>query len=461
MASRLVRTAIAFGVLVSACAVKLSDPTEPLPNGGVTGPAADCSKLQIVPKGAPGTGAAEPKLVGRFDLTDPKNPVFDWPGSYISARFQGTDVTVTLETLTRGTQKGPPADVAGQPFPLRPVVFVSVIDDGDPTFFTVEPNKTSYPVARGLDASRPHEIRIHRESEAVQGPIRFGGIQIGGGSLLPPTERQRRIEYIGDSITCGYGDRGANATCPFDIPDPSANGERVPVSESNYLAYGSLAARQLDADAVTICFSGKGVYLNYTEAGGAQESSAKEQAFDGNDPVLLDGKTTITLPSSDNQRPAYYLRTLGGEVTAPLWDFSKDPDTQVVVINIGTNDFARDLNQDSVPDGTIDRPTFQKDYETFVRDVVRKNRPNAHIFLALPPMVTDSFPLDNTRTDLRNILNAIVNDMNAKGDTKVYFIELVQMGTRYGLGCDYHPNLEVHRIMADQVAGAIRTKTCW
>jgi hypothetical protein len=40
-------------------------------------------------------------------------------------------------------------------------------------------------------------------------------------------------------------------------------------------------------------------------------------------------------------------------------------------------------------------------------------------------------------------------------------MELVEMGVRYGLGCDYHPNLEVHRIMADQVVGAIRSKTCW
>src|SRR5262249_55834695 len=102
--------------------------------------------------------------------------------------------------------------------------------------------------------------------------------------------------------------------------------------------------------------------------------------------------------------------------------------------------------------------TFEDDYFTFVHDTVRKNRPNAHIFLALPPMVTDKFPLDNTRSDMRRILNDVVTRMN---DPKVYFIELVQMGTRYGLGCDYHPKLTVHQIMADQVAGAIQTKTCW
>jgi lysophospholipase L1-like esterase len=486
MTSGHVRTAAAIGLLLApACAVKLSDTTDPLPNGGVTGPAADCSTIQILPKGSPGTGAAAAKLIGRFDLTDPMNPVFDWPGTYIEARFQGTSVTAHLETFSDGQTKGDPnaqPPIPPGPFPEKPIVFAVSLDGGDPIFFTVEPGTVDYAVATGVDASAPHVIRIQRESEAVQGPIRFRGIDVGGGKLLPPIDRPRRMEIIGDSITCGYGDRGANATCPFDVPDTKDPGQNVPVSESNYLAYGSVAARALDADLVTLCFSGKGVYINYTEAS-ALESSAKSPKLDANDPIHLDSKTTITdfaagpgdpnftpdpndpsQPADPKPRRGYYLRTRAGGTQdkafnpiVPLWDF-KDPEPQVVVINIGTNDFARDNNQDSVPDGTINEQTFEDDYLAFVRDTVRAKRPNAHIFLALPPMVTDKFPLDNTRSDMRRILNSIVSRL---GDPKIYFIELVQMGTRYGLGCDYHPNLEVHRIMADQVAGAIRTKTCW
>jgi lysophospholipase L1-like esterase len=485
----LVRSAIAIGVLLMpACALKLSDKNEPIENGGITGPGADCSTLQIVPGGVPpNTGPTDPKLVGRFDLTDPKNPVFDWPGSYILARFQGTQVTVVLETLSGGLQAGTTTNpgAAGQPFDRKPVVFAAVIDNGDPVFFTVEPPRDGQPntdwvVAHDLDPSVPHEIHVHRESEAVQGPVRFGGIKIGGGQLLPPVDRARRIEIIGDSITCGYGDRGGNATCPFDIPDPAAGGQRVPVSESNYLAYGSIAARKLDADVVTLCFSGKGVYLNYTEAS-ATESPVKGTELDPKDPIHLDSRTTITgaspddpndpnfqVPDADHPAPrkGYYFRTLASgkqdDQHNPIvveWDF-KDPEPQVVVINIGTNDFARDNNQDSVPDGTINHGTFQTDYTNFVNEV-RKRRPNAHIILALPPMVTDKFPLDNTRSDFRSILQSIAAYLNGLGDPKVYFMELVEMGTRYGLGCDYHPNLEVHRIMSDQLAGAIRTKTCW
>lgn len=75
-------------------------------------------------------------------------------------------------------------------------------------------------------------------------------------------------------------------------------------------------------------------------------------------------------------------------------------------------------------------------------------------------MVTDQYPLDLARTKIRNTLNRIVLDMEPRGG-KVYSMELVEQGFRYGLGCDYHPNLEVHRIMAKQLVGAIRSKTCW
>ena len=112
-----------------------------------------------------------------------------------------------------------------------------------------------------------------------------------------------------------------------------------------------------------------------------------------------------------------------------------------------------------MPDG-IDLPGFQAAYAKFV-EFVRGKRPDAQIFLAVPPMLTDKFPLDNARTNMRSTLRAITEARNAAGDAKVYFMEYVEMGTRYGLGCDYHPNLEVHRIMADQTVGAIRSKTCW
>jgi lysophospholipase L1-like esterase len=306
---------------------------------------------------------------------------------------------------------------------------------------------------------------VMRSSEALFGVTRWQPFTFVG-TQLPPTEYARRIEIIGDSITCGYGNEGPNATCPYNVPirqAENADGEledvTIPETQNIYLAYGSIAARKLSAEATTLCFSGKGVVLNYREQGVGEGAILNPD--DKPDP---DAKTTI---------PEYYKRTLATDAFTPdlaadpndkagvPWPFNEpaEKQPQVVLINIGTNDFARDANQDSIADG-IDLGKFRAGYKAFV-EFVRERRRGSEIFLAVPPMITDLFPLDDARKNFRAALQGIVGELNAAGDTRVHFIELVEMGTRYGLGCDYHPNLEVHRIMADQVVGAIRAKTCW
>lgn len=421
--------ALVSAILLSACVVRLSDRNEPLTNGGVTGGILDCSAARPLAKGAPGTDA-KTKFVGRYDFTNPAKPAFDWSGNFMSARFEGSLVTWGFEA---GVE----------------IVFEVIIDGAAPQEVILggkRPATSTHELSSGV-----HEITVMRSSEALFGAGSFVPFTFPGGRQLPPTERPRRIEYIGDSITCGYGNEGENATCPYDVEErreKNADGTetvvKIPRTQNVALAYGSLAAAALDADAVTLCFSGKGMIQNYREQTGEYVPLEPGQ---GADP---DAKTLI---------PDYYKRTFASEPQSPAWDFTKEPEPAVVVINVGTNDFSRDVDQNSVAEG-LDLNAFQDGYRRFV-DVVRGKRPKAHIFLALPPMVTDKFPLDNARTDFRRILNTIVREMNAAGDSQVYFIELVEMGTRYGLGCDYHPNLEVHRIMAQQVAGAIRTKTCW
>ena len=442
MSLRILRTsACVLFLLAPACVVRLNDRNSPLENGGVSGTAADCSALQIAAEPVLGTGPAKTKFVGRYDLTNPAKPRFDWSGNSMNARFDGTEVTWGVEG---GIEQVFEVIIDGQE---QQVILPDFSNQDAPVF------SRTHKVGAGV-----HEITVVRSSEALFGDTSFLPFTFVG-QQLPTKEYARRIEYIGDSITCGYGDEGANATCPYNIPIRQAKNEKgeledvtIPETQNIYLAYGSIAARRLGAEATTLCFSGKGVVLNYREQGVGEGA-----ILNPNDKPDPDATTTI---------PEYYLRTLAtekpnaGEKRGVPWDFAKDTvQPQVVVINIGTNDFARDANQDSIADG-IDLGKFRAGYKTFVQ-FVRTKRPNAEMFLAVPPMVTDKFPLDNARSDFRAALRAIVSELNSAGDTKVYFMELIEMGVRYGLGCDYHPNLEVHRIMADQVAGAIKSKTCW
>lgn len=508
--SMLRRLGAALLFLLPACVVNLNDVNGALANGAITGAALDCSTAPAPPgEGAPSMSPAV-KFVGRFDTNPPTDtPSFDWSGNYMNARFQGTTVTwqvdaavpIIFENVIDGVDT---AVTIGGKFVPPPDTKDSAGNNIHIEMSTMVPTTGIVTITTKTDG--PHEITVMRSSEALFSECTLTTISaVPPTTLLPYTAFDRRIEYIGDSITCGYGDLGNDATCPYDVAvytetvGNQTTTVTVPKSENIYLAYGSIAARRLAADATTICFSGKGVSVNYREQG-----VGEGKVINPTDNADPDARTLI---------PDYYLRTIGtigpaqtcitnddcmghtcdsgmcrctqdSDCTngngpcgpAPAgsagtgntclnkdyqpWDFTKDvPVPQVVFMNLGTNDFSRDVDQNSVADG-IDLPKFHDAYLNFVT-FVRSKRPDAVIILAVPPMLTDKFPLDNARTDMKNTLDQIVSERAAAGDNNVFEMQLVQMGVRYGLGCDYHPNLDVHRIMADQVVGAIKSKTCW
>ena len=170
-----------------------------------------------------------------------------WSGSAIEARFIGSGIAMRLRA-------GPgPAARAGE----SPLYSVR-IDDAVPTMLPITPGEGRYVLGERLDPGRPHTVFVMRETEALAGDHEFLGLElVPGGELLPlPKDREtrREIEIIGDSITCGYGILGPDATCKFSYAT-----ERI--SET----YGVLAGAALGVDVATVCWSGRGVYRNYDE----------------------------------------------------------------------------------------------------------------------------------------------------------------------------------------------------
>ena len=81
----------------------------------------------------------------------------------------------------------------------------------------------------------------------------IGAITIDTDDLLdPPAARERRIQIIGDSITCGYGVNGSvtDEVHRTDVEDVTC-------------AYSYLTARALDADYEIVAWNGKGVITSY------------------------------------------------------------------------------------------------------------------------------------------------------------------------------------------------------
>ena len=131
------------------------------------------------------------QYVGRFDQTTPTAPAFDWSHSCIRAKFQGTSCWVLLGGISK---------------------YFDVYVDGTNTESIMSDNSgvETLPVASGL-SNGVHTVAIYRRDEAGKGLNTFQGFILDSGTALiaPDPPPFRRMEFIGDSYTCGYGVLGA------------------------------------------------------------------------------------------------------------------------------------------------------------------------------------------------------------------------------------------------------------
>ena len=128
---------------------------------------------------------------GRWDTSTPTAPRCEW-----------TSCTVALA----GTITALNVQLAG-----RPGGAFQVIVDGAPTsVITLVADQQVYPVVAGLPAGQ-HAIALFKRTESWTGPVQLNGFQAAAGTkLTTPVIPKRRIEFLGDSITCGYGNEAAS-----------------------------------------------------------------------------------------------------------------------------------------------------------------------------------------------------------------------------------------------------------
>ncbi len=268
----------------------------------------------------------------------------------------------------------------------------------------------AYLLASALSAGE-HEVVLHRLTEASLGETKFLGFRFGkeGKIAAPSRPSSRRMEVIGDSISAAYGNEGPDKSCPFS-----------PETENHYLSYEAIAARKLGAELVTIAWSGKGVFSNR----GSEV-----------DTVVMPVLWKRTLPDRDDSR----------------WDFAAyQPDA--VVVNLGTNDFAPEVK---------DVSPFAAAYLAFIREV-RGCYPKATIYCALGPALSDAWPEGRSAlTRARAGIQGAVEALAAAGDARIRFVEFpVQTGAN-GYGCDWHPSLRTHELMAEQLEKELRDTMRW
>lgn len=313
--------------------------------------------------------------------------LYTWPGVYFEGRFRGTGVGIVLDDAVND---------------------YDVQIDGAATAVLVQPGSTTYWV-RGLPAGT-HSVRLAKRTESPWAPGEFRGFTAapGGRILGAPAARARQIEFIGDSLTVGYGNLSTTRDC-------SANGG-VDRNTDADLGFSAQAARSLGADYQINAFSGRGMVRNY----------------DGGDPGT-DFRT-------------YYDRGLES-VPGDVWQRPRSWHPQLVVVNLGANDFSTPLHageQWATQDDLVD--AYETAYLGFLAKLRARYGPrttivvSAHTFSGNP-----AFP---------QAAQQVVRAANARGDSRVryWYYDSPDLDR---LGCDWHYSLHDDGIIAGLLTGYV------
>jgi hypothetical protein len=265
-------------------------------------------------------------------------------------------------------------------------------------------------------------ISVERRTEALFGPAALLGFEVSDDSSDAAVDleairvkktiapRQRRIEILGASMICGYGNEGT-PPCHF-----------TKETENVHKSFSALTAQILDAEYRIQCWSGKGVIRN---------NSAKNS-------------------TSADPFPYYYLRTVG-MLDSP-WDFKQWQlsGDDVVIIGLGSNDYSQPQQY---------WPTYEQFYQgyanliTFIQQSYNSTGTPPAVFCAIGALPGD--PVE--------YLGRIVQDLNAQGNERVYFVDLSNTLTdpKTDFGCDGHASTIGDHKIAGKLSAAIKAQMGW
>ena len=263
---------------------------------------------------------------------------------------------------------------------------------------------------RGMNPKESKNVRIIRDTPAMtekndKSNILMIRSVLTDGEIEPVLNRMIRIEFIGDSITCGEGCGGAvdqmdwNSAC-FSAID----------------SYPFYIAQALDAEYNVIAQSGWGVVFSY------------------------EGKKEEAIPSCYGQ----ICGLTGGDRARRMgakqpWDFTSwQPD--IIIINLGTNDAQAIEDAGFNARQTRMRKDFAAGIVSFLKEL-RAMNPNAQIIWAYGMLG------DQMADEIRDSMNLYYQET---GDDKVMFFLLEDTPTE-DFGSREHPGPQAHRRAAEDI----------
>lgn len=269
--------------------------------------------------------------------------------------------------------------------------------------FAVSEGTAEYELYR---SERAEKVRIRLVKLSENAFSKVGVLSFSADGKLTATKpcSERRIEFVGDSITCGFGIEGKSADEKFRTS-----------TENPLINYASLTANELGAEYQFISWTSIGVYSNSVKDDRTEPDNAWTM------PVIYD----CTDKAVDGM--------LGNE--PEKWDHSRFA-PQLIVVNLGTND--KDFTR-GIPERTA---AFEKCYREFIAHI-REKDPQAHIICALGAMG-------------RELLPQVENAVKTLADERITSLGFDVQREEDGIGSEQHPNAVTHRKMADRLIAEIK-----
>lgn len=240
-------------------------------------------------------------------------------------------------------------------------------------------------------------VSLVKLSESANSTIGIKEIKAVGAAIKPTADKDMLVEFVGDSITCGYG-----------VDDPDKDHHFSTKTEDVTKAYGYLTAQKLNADYSMVSLSGYGIISGYSTDDKKVEVQTLPQYYD-------------KLGYCWNRNGSFYPSDVE-------WDFStRQPD--LIVINLGTNDdsYTKDVEER--------QEEYCTAYVEFIKKVREKN-PDAKIVCAFGVMGDKLFPF------VEKAVNTYNEETGEKD--KVFAVRLPVQTANDGYSADWHPSVATH-----------------
>ena len=331
---------------------------------------------------------------------------FNWSASTLEFQFSGSSLSAFFTADCGYEFEGIPMDPNCPKRPTWPVVAVFVDDATVPCrTFKVNAADQTWTIFQSEDVET-HRIRITKLTENNKTFLGLRGFYTDGDIEKVEKIARPRMEIVGDSITCGYGNL---------VKDPGRH--FFSCDEDGWNSYGPMAARNLGFEFSSICVSG----ITAVKHQGWHGDYAMEELYAYTDRI--------------------YQAKLGLE--PEKWDFDHNKN-DYVVINLGTNDCFGILF--SPDEGELQ--AFTSQYAAFIRQVRKLNGPDTKIICALGTMNYYLY---------QDICKAVELLQEENPDPNLHVFRFRPIHPFDGLGADTHPSMATHEKMAKELESFIKT----